>query len=185
MRILGCKAKRQKLDQPGGAPRAFRPSGVMAGGRKNTPLKYFFSCQGLYDPLPAPGLGRPTRKHLGTWIDPGSRLGRACDRLVPGAGQRKAAVARRSHGNPRDFCLVFFPRVTTHHGSGDDQHHTARGGSAAGVVRDEAGKDPPCKNESRGVNRATPAAKLHPKSNRMLRREARSSPDFCARRPQG
>lgn len=41
----------------------------------------------------------------------------------------------------------FIFRVTTHHGSGDDQHHAARGGPATSVVGDEAGKDPPCKKE--------------------------------------
>ena len=82
-------------------------------------------------------------------IDPSACLSGERDQLIRALGKRKAAVTQRScrRGNPRDLG-DFLPRVTTHHGSGDDQHHAARGGSAAGVVGDEAGKDPSCKKEA-------------------------------------
>lgn len=124
----------------------------MAGGREKPPLKgclvFFLAVTDYKIPSQPPDLD----------IHPGNIWARGSIPALISAesvtsssrvlGKRKVAVTQRSHrrGNPRDW--VFFPRVTTYHGSGDDQHHAARGGSAASVVRDEAGEDPPCKKES-------------------------------------
>lgn len=115
-----------------------RQRGVRAGWRKiklkGLLVGVFLAVKELYNPPPSPHRSGPLPRARGSvsgaWKE-------------EGAGDSKELEERKT-------------LVPTHHGSGKHQHHAARGGSATGVVGDEASEDPPCEKEGMGVGPVSP-----------------------------